>query len=55
MTQYARINVTSAFDDVMQQLPGQKNDENFSFRQKKMTDMYVSFGEFCFWIKTDLT
>ena len=40
MTQYARRNVTSSFEDVMQQWPGQKNDGNFSF-QAKNNDQYL--------------
>ena len=48
MSQYAMINVTSSFDDVMQQWPGEENDGNFPFQAKNMTNIYVSFGEFCF-------
>ena len=49
MTQYARINVTSSFDDVMQQLPGQKNDENFSFKAKKK-DQHVLWMALFSWV-----
>ena len=31
MSQYARINMMSSFDDVMQLWPGQKNDGHFPF------------------------
>ena len=49
MTQYARRNVTSSFDDIMQQWLGQKYDGNFPLlSEEQMTNIYVSFGKFCF-------
>ena len=41
MSQYAKINVMSLFDDVMQQWPGEKNDWNFPF-QAKNNDQHLS-------------
>ena len=35
--------------------PDRKIMEIFLFKRRTTANIYVSFGEFCFWIKTDLT
>ena len=52
MSQDARINMMSSFDDIMQQWPGQKNDENFpsqamnnEFLNSLFTEIESRFGD----------
>ena len=40
MTQYTRRNMTTLFDDAMQQWPGEKNDEHFAY-QASYNDKYL--------------
>ena len=48
MRQYARRNMTSSIDDIMQQWPGEKMTEIFLANRGTITNNYVSFGEYCF-------
>ena len=48
MIQYARRYVTSLFDDVMQLLPGKKNDGNFPFQEKNNHLHLLSFVSIVF-------